>query len=422
MDEVKSLGNYCFHKCKTFFQNLTNVMFPDVMRWVKKWFRRNKKVNFKKSLIKYMVQFKRIFFFIFLLASACIEPYDFKIKNESPALVVEGYISDVSYNESLQYPSDGRFFTIKLRLTSDVVNLRDKVAENASVRIESSTGEEWHYTELPYQPGTYVLNDKDFKAFPGVQYKLQILLTDERRFESSWEELPSAGASSVGSIGFQEVEKLVHVYKAEERVLETVKGVDVHIELPEKDSGKTTFYRWDFTPVWIYIAPLANPSQEDYKCWATNRLYLSGYALQEDRTGGYKKPLFFMETVRNERIFDRLSVLVTQYEMSEGFFNFWKEMKEQVEAGGLSDIPPYNLQTNIEATDGAERVSGYFGVVNENARRWYFSKEELSYFVENTLLPDCQVSYGPGPPAPACTSCSGYSRGEATTEKPGWWE
>lgn len=371
------------------------------------------------------MRFKLAFFFILLFASACsacIEPYDFRVKNENPALVVEGYISDVSFNESIQYPSDGRFFTLKLRLTSDVINLRDKVAENASVRIVSSSGEEWEYAELPYEPGTYVLTDRDFKASPGIQYKLRVVLTDEKRYESSWEELPSAVSAVMGSIGFEETEKLVHVVKAGERVVETIPGVNVHIEVPENDPGTTAYYRWDFTPHWIYIAPLASPGQGDYKCWATNALYLSGYALQADRSGGYKKPLFFMETIRNERIFERLSVLVTQYEMSEGFFNFWKEMKEKTESGGLSDIPPYNLQTNIEAIDGVESVSGYFGVVNETARRWYFSKEELSYFVNNTLLADCQVSYGPGPPAPACVSCSGYTKGEATPIKPRWWE
>lgn len=49
-----------------------------------------------------------------LLAGSCIEPFTFEVKNEEPPLVIESYISDVSYNESLQYPSDGRYFTTKL--------------------------------------------------------------------------------------------------------------------------------------------------------------------------------------------------------------------------------------------------------------------------------------------------------------------
>ena len=50
--------------------------------------------------------------------------YEFLIENEQPSLVVEGYISDKSYNETLQYPGDGRCFSVKISYTSDVINRR----------------------------------------------------------------------------------------------------------------------------------------------------------------------------------------------------------------------------------------------------------------------------------------------------------
>ena len=81
-----------------------------------------------------------------LILSGCIEPYEFRIENKAPTLVVEGFISNVSYNETLQYPSDGRFFTVKLRLTSDVINVSDEVVEHASVTLVSDAGEEWEYS------------------------------------------------------------------------------------------------------------------------------------------------------------------------------------------------------------------------------------------------------------------------------------
>ena len=96
-------------------------------------------------------------------------------------------------------------------------------------------------------------------------------------------------------------------------------------------------------------------------------------------------------------------------------------MKEANEGSNLTDVPPFNLQTNFFATAGDEKVSGYFGVVKEQARRWYFSRHDLSYFVVNTLKPDCLVDYG-GPPAPECTDCRAYSFGKALTTKPEWWQ
>jgi hypothetical protein len=96
-------------------------------------------------------------------------------------------------------------------------------------------------------------------------------------------------------------------------------------------------------------------------------------------------------------------------------------MREQNQEASIVDKPPFNLPTNYYSLDGEKRVSGYFGVVNEQATRWYFTKSELSYFVENTLKADCEASYG-GPPAPECFDCRQYSRADATNVKPSWWE
>jgi hypothetical protein len=132
--------------------------------------------------------------------------------------------------------------------------------------------------------------------------------------------------------------------------------------------------------------------------------------------GGIKQDLLFMEVIRNERIFECFSLLIIQQVLSEDYFYFWKEMKDSYE-GALFDVPPYNLQTNIHAINGNRKVAGYFGVVEEQATRWYFSKEELSYWVENTLKPDCLGD----PPSPQCTNCQEYINGEAISQFPAWW-
>lgn len=101
--------------------------------------------------------------------------------------------------------------------------------------------------------------------------------------------------------------------------------------------------------------------------------------------------------MRNERIFEKCSVLVAQHVMTEPYFNFWKEMKDRNEASSLIDVPPYNLRTNFSSTTGGKKVLGYFGVIQEQAKRWYFDRTELSYYVPNALRADCLVAYGPGP-------------------------
>jgi hypothetical protein len=172
--------------------------------------------------------------------------------------------------------------------------------------------------------------------------------------------------------------------------------------------------------MWIYVAALISTNDPVYRCWATDAYYLNSYGLQTDYAGGYKKDLFFFPTIRNERIFEKFSVLITQHALTESYYNFWKEMKDQNEGSSLIDTPPFNLRTNFSSTGGT-RVSGYFGVTAEQAKRWYFNKDDLSYYMENTLKADCLVVYGPGPPAPECLDCREYSFGKATTVRPSWW-
>lgn len=94
-------------------------------------------------------------------------------------------------------------------------------------------------------------------------------------------------------------------------------------------------------------------------------------------------------------------------------------MQEQNESSQLIDKPPYNLDTNFQSLNGEKRVSGYFGVVHEQAKRWYFDKKDLSYFVENTLQKDCTVPFQDK--APECFDCREYSFGITSNVKPSWW-
>ena len=355
--------------------------------------------------------------FVFILAVfSCVEPYEFLIEDNQRTIVVEAMISDKSFNETLEYPSDGRYFTAKLTYSGDVTNERPDPIVGAHVELISSEGESWVYAET--DPGIYTLLDIDFKARHLVRYKLVVLHLEDL-YESSWEELPSSEVPPMGDVGFVESEKEVYVVEAGENVVRTKKGINVFNRLATH-GGEAIYYRWRFTPTWIYRAPLASSAGPYYTCWATNINYLRDYKLQIDQTGGYQKPLFFIETIRNERLFEEFSLLVTQYAMTEAEFFFWNEMQDQAEGGAINDTPPFDIVTNFENKD-KKRVSGYFGVSQEQARRWYFNIDDLSYRVDKTLKADCLVDYGPGGPSPGCLDCREYSHGDATTVRPAWW-
>ena len=308
---------------------------------------------------------------------------------------------------------------MKLSYTDDVTNTRPEPVSGATVELIGSDASQWTYTEV--STGLYQLLSNDFKAANGIQYKLRIAPTIEKVYESEWEELPANGAPPIGTVDFQEVERDVFVYEAGERVIRPVKGIVSNIDLPQNNTGQPLYYRWKFTSTWIYIAPLSTSIViPGYKCWITDETYLKDYTLQIDRTGSYKQDLFFLPTIRNEKIFQKFSVLISQFTMQQDHYYFWEEMKQRNEGSLLSDRPPYNLQTNFFLVGGSEKVSGYFSVVQEQAVRWYFNKKDLSYNVINTLKNDC-IRMEIGPPAPECLDCREYYAGKSTEAKPFWW-
>jgi hypothetical protein len=361
------------------------------------------------------------YFFLFLFIVSCVEPYEFVIPSDSQALVVEAFISDKSFADTKSYPSDGRYFSVKLSYTSDVTNVRPTMISGASVSLFNDLGEEWDYTESTNQAGVYFLLNDNVKAQKGVKYKLKIVPPNDSGYESEWEEIPDEVTPAMGEIEFDETEVQQYRIESGEPALNTIKGVTTSISIPENNTEEEILYRWQFVPLWIYVAPLVSASNPGYRCWATDKSYISDFVLQADIAGGYKKELFFLETIRNERLFEDFSVLVLQYAIKEDYYAFWNEMQQQVQGGALFDVPPYNLKTNFHGVEGDKPVSGYFGVVQEQAKRWYFNKGDLSYYVENTLKADCLVVYGPGGPAEECLDCREYSFGSSTTTKPSWW-
>lgn len=360
---------------------------------------------------------KLLFLFIYLTIDGCVEPYEFTVTDHTPRLVVEAFISDKSFLESIAFPSNGRYFTARLTMTSDVINTRPESVSGALVELISENEEIWRYSESG--AGLYSLLDSTFKCSEDLRYKLRISLPDEHVYESAWEGLPQVEVPPIGDINFREDEKEVYVMEATKWVLKTKEIVEAHINVPENPTDTDINYRWTFTPMWIYKAPIINQLDPKATCWATSKNFINTFALQKDHTGGYPKPLFDVLTVRNAIIYEKLSVLVTQQVMTDEYYQFWKEMKEQNEGSALNDIPPFNLDTNFTCVTGDKKVAGYFGAVKEQAKRWYFSRHDLSYFVENTLMADCLSTPDI---APECTNCLLYSFGDVTNIKPEWWE
>lgn len=368
------------------------------------------------------------YFIILLMFSACVEPFDFDRKNSDPQLVIEAYVSDISFTESMDAPSNGRYFEVKLKWSRPVAStVLDSITPFADVRLIDNDDNEWQYHETSNEWGTYTLFDPDFKACEGQQYKLQITLRDDLVYESDWETLPALKAPPVEDIWFDEYTVKNYYYAANEQKIGLDTVIDISTKVPPNPEGEERFYRWTFDPYWVYEAPLATGQFAPYRtCWAKNENYLDEYALEEDYVGDVDKKLFRMRINRNERIYYLFSTMVSQQVVSRNFYYFNQLMQQQTRPNGIFDSPPANLPSNFTCiNDPSKNPIGYFGVVSESQKRWYFQKDELSFFVKDNSLAECNARFNrpqdDPDPAPECEVCLLYTNGTATLNRPDWW-
>jgi len=304
--------------------------------------------------------------------------------------VVEASISDISYMESINFPSEGRYFIIRLSNATRVDNVKDKKVEGAKVILSDSEGASWQYVEDRMDPGVYYLRDDHFKAEVGLSYQLLIVLETGDKFESSWEAMPST-KNEIDEVIFDEINKEEHIWEAGERVIKNLTGVNVNIVVPQSEDQANRFYKWSFDPLWMYKAELTDFDSPVRYCWVTDRYTLKDFRLQQDiGSVTSNKELFFIRTKGNEKILQYFSTLIHQEIMSQAYYSFWVDFQDQKEKGGLFDKSPYGLPNNINAVINDLTVNGYFGVVSQETKRWEFPLDQLSYNVPNNTRDQCK--------------------------------
>jgi hypothetical protein len=360
---------------------------------------------------------------LFLLSlTACIEKYDFNVIQNTGGLVIESFISNVSYTESLATPSDGHRFTVTLSKTSDVDNVRDVKVGGAHVFLLDNAGNRWDYTGTGQVLGNYILLNDTFKAEKDKKYQLNVDLKEGQHFESNWEGMPSV-ENKMGDFSIREMQKEEYVWESEEQVVRTLDGLKVDLKIPLKMGSETYHYQFSFEPIWMYTSSLAYVvNSQNIVCWVRSNLFLKDYVLLNDAKGGFDKELFYLRTKGNELMYQYFSTLVHQDVITDGYASFWKDLDAQKEKGGLYDQAPFGLTTNFRSTNSDWTVNGYFGVVNRISKRWTFNPQSLTYVIENNLEELCLLlNNEPGRKEGQCYYCNEYNLGVSTTAQPNWW-
>jgi hypothetical protein len=169
------------------------------------------------------------------------------------------------------------------------------------------------------------------------------------------------------------------------------KVMQFYVDL-KAEGDYSRFYKWDVTETWEYHAALPAqyyydgttheiipPDSSKMVCWTTslvkNVFTLSTQSLSQNE---YRKfPLHFIDGY-TPRLGYLYSILVSQYALSEGAYNYWERLRiNSNEQGGLYEKQPLAIKGNVvNMTNPDNDVLGYFYTASQSGRRYFYKDVE----------------------------------------------
>jgi hypothetical protein len=312
----------------------------------------------------------------------CREPYaPPAITNPNRFLVVDGFIN----------AGANTITTFNLNRTR---NLGDSTVTgipelDAQISIVSSSGATYPLTETV---GTGIYSSTPLTLDITQQYQLSITTTTGEKFTS--DAVPCLSTPPIDSIFWRQPNDLT-IYAS-----------------THDPAGATDYYRYDYNETWQHNSQLqtiwgvANgviyavdtATQKD-SCWTTdtssNILLASSAAETRDIINGF--PLL---TIPNSdpRVQFIYSILVRQYALTEGAYNYWQLIQKTTQdVGTLFDVQPTQLTGNIRCTSNpAEPVIGYLTATSVQQQRILILYEQVTNWTLNQAGFGCdtvEISY-----------------------------
>jgi hypothetical protein len=372
-----------------------------------------------------MRQIKTIIILLFFVAG-CRDKYDLpETAMGQPLLVVEGNLNTGTGPTRIRLTKSTkleRFNQIVPELHA-IVNLKGD--DNTTIPFVEDADGYYQNTQL--------------SLVPAVHYRLHIRTTGGKEYLSDMIEQKTN--TPIDSLTWKEENA----------------GVAIMVNTHDP-STQTRYYRWDYTETWeihsVYeatvkwenqqVLPMVPPEQT-YQCWRgdiSNTINIAtSSALQEDVI----RDQFLLRIPRGtDKLSWKYSVLVRQYALTKGAYEFYKQMKQNTESmGTIFDPQPTELRGNIHnINDPDEIVIGYITASPVQEKRiflhyydvsnWGFQMEcdtiqvplnQLTIYFPN-YLPFQPVLGAGGNPVyylasyPTCVDCR--TRGGSTV-KPSFW-
>jgi len=292
----------------------------------------------------------------------CIDPYTPKLTGYESLLVVESMISDGNISNSVILSR-----TIQDQDTSPVM------VSDANVIITDN------YNTTTFLQnggkGIYKTDSLSFRGVVGRIYTLHITTREGVEYES--EPCMMHSVPDIDSVYFEKDQELFN------NGTESQDGIRIYLDSKAGDGQQ--YLRWAFAETWKFAVP--NPKMFDYLgggrvalvhdlkkyCWKTkvsDQVIIPAAFSGPDATIR-RQAVFFIAPAKSDRLMLGYSILVKQYSISEGEYEFWNNLKKVNESG--TDIfasQPFSVISNIRNINNpGEKVLGFFQVSAEKQKR-----------------------------------------------------
>lgn len=283
------------------------------------------------------------------------------------------------------------------------VTLRDEQGKRMDIPFRSST-----LFQRVFKEGDSI----QIKA--GASYQIEVLMADDTRILSTYEELPVVSAEEV-TLSFEVSSTTVQNIREEIRQVQTVQ---FFASTSINTAGEDSRYFWTAERTFRITDSLNLEGFRSKTCYVTINLdfdqlhLLDGTALETDEVTDF--PL--SRVILNYEFAEGYYYTTYRKALSKGAFNYYSRVKENIERdGNLFETPVGQLPSNLMNADNENdtNIYGYFAAYQQDTFRIYAAPREVG-----EPLKRCPPINFPCPDI--CCDCL-FEKG-SQLEKPDFWE
>jgi hypothetical protein len=382
-------------------------------------------------------KFLRLLLPLFVVATACVEPYSPpEISGTPDYLVIDAFLN--ATENSCQATLSR---AVSLTSEESSAPIEDNPADPIVVFLEDEQGTQFQLFKTA--PGKFEAHELSLDV--SRKYRLTVKITSTEKYESDFVEVKQT----------PEIDEVFYEIMPEEVkiMVSTANG-----------AGKGSYYRWRWDETWEYVSPyysmykLENDSaifrteaEQIYRCYKSDpsdNIYIaSSTELNSDVIKNFE-----IRTIPREsqKLVLRYSINVKQMALTEDAYTYWFNLYKTTEnVGGLFDPMPGEVSGNFrKVSNPSETVIGYFSASTVQEQRIFISDTDLPSDYVAFQYSNCQLDtvliedlhqvgagnllvspiYSQGFPViigftnsnQTCVDCRKVNRG-GTLEKPPFW-